>query len=410
MMLLYHRCRKEGAHFSLVVFIATIGVLIMAIHWLARPHLFVWLGVYLFYTRLEDFYRGAINHWKMLIPLALYMVLWVNVHPGFIFGLIILAIYLFSCLAQSIVFSNQAKPFLEKAKWIFLAMVACAGAALINPYGFGLFGYIANYLHGSKVLAETGEFLSPVFHGQLQPTCLEILFALLIFGLAFGARRLTLPTVLMCIAFAHLALSGLRNLPLFVIVSLPAIARSWSGFSIGEGQLRFASLRERLTRMTKLFDENEALCNKHIWPIAYCLILVIAAVNGGSLAGQRVLNSSWSPKNKPIATLEYLRTAEKKGELDANRGFNFDNWGGYIRYLLGTRVFIDDRADFYGEKFYYEYGNVSLVQPGWQKILDDHKIQWVLFPKDSLLSAALSKTPGWQNVAQDEASQLFVRK
>jgi hypothetical protein len=408
---LYQRCRKEGAHFLLAAFMCTITVIIMAIHWLARPHLFTFFGVYLFTTRLDDFYRDQIRRWHLLVPLTLFMVLWVNCHPAFLFGFVLLAIYLVSSLFLAVVSGEGEKrhEYVQKVRWLGVTTLSCAAATLINPYGFALFQYISNYLKGSRVLANTAEFLSPVFHGALQPTCLEILFALLLLGLAFSSRRLSLPRVLVCLAFAHLALSAVRNMPLFAIIALPAIAQLSAGILPAVSSESGNGLRQRWAKMSAIFDENEALCSKHLWPILCVIVLAVAAINGGSLLGKKLLDSSWGPKDKPIATLDYLRAQEQSKQLDPDRGFNFDNWGGYLRYRLGTRVFIDDRADFYGERFYGQYAIINLVQPGWQKLLDDYKIQWILTPKNGPLAAALKETSAWRNVSEDEASVLFVR-
>jgi len=420
LILLYGRCRKEGAHVLLALLLVVIGTLVTAVHWLARPHLFTFFGIYLFTTRLEDYYRGEIGKLQLLIPLTLFMLLWVNTHPAFLFGFALMGIYLFSSLVVSwFQFFGSGAPVApgmekisnhrrERVKWIALSMVACGAATLVNPYGTHLYSYIAQYLKGNSVLAATDEFLSPVFHGTLQPVCLELLFGAFIVGLAMGVNRLTLPRLLTCLAFGHLVLSAVRNMPLYAIVILPAISLllakvAWPSFA-GSSQL-VAKWRAG----SRGFDENESMCNSHIWPMAIFVFLSIASLNGGKLFGADVISCSWGHKDKPSATLEYLSKEEAAKRLDPNHGFNYDNWGGYIRYRLGTRVFIDDRADFYGENFYTRYSVISLVQPGWKKLLDEYKVQWILMPKNSRLGAALADEPDWHKASSDDASALFVR-
>ena len=121
--------------------------------------------------------------------------------------------------------------------------------------------------------------------------------------------------------------------------------------------------------------------------------------------GRKLLNCDFSSENKPTKTLEYIR----ENGLERLRGFNFDNWGGYISYKLGTRVFIDDRADFYGEAFFGDYTRLTHVAPGWRDILREHKIDWVLIPPASHLSSALSQEPGWKLAARDRASRLYIK-
>ncbi len=121
--------------------------------------------------------------------------------------------------------TNKFAGDLQRLYTLALTLVTCCLATLVNPYGTGLHQYTFAYLKGTSVLAATDEFLSPVFHGALQPTCLELLFAFFIVGLALSKNRLSMPRLLACLVFSHLALSAVRNLPLFVIVVLPAIAQ-----------------------------------------------------------------------------------------------------------------------------------------------------------------------------------------
>jgi hypothetical protein len=72
-------------------------------------------------------------------------------------------------------------------------------------------------------------------------------------------------------------------------------------------------------------------------------------------------------------------------------------------------VFIDDRADFYGERYYLHYSILSQVLPGWRDLLKKDDFQWVLFPKDSRLAQVLLAEAGWKIAAQDPASYLLVR-
>lgn len=413
-IMLYQRCRKEGAHFLPAMFLCLISVMLIAVHWLARPHLFTFFGVYIFSTVLHDFYLGRIGKWRLLTTLALCMLVWVNTHPAFLLGFVLIAIYLFCSLAGAVVWarSSEWKDYLERAKWLALSVVACGVATLINPYGTKLYEYVQHYLHGNKVLNATDEFLSPVFHGGLQPACLEILFACLLLGLAVSKRRITMPRLLTCLAFGHLTLTAVRNMPLFAIIALPVISHLFGQISFGlnEDKLNWKWLREQWVTRTATFDENELLCNKHVWPIVVFVLLVAAACNGGSLFGNKMLACGWGEKTKPTVTLECLRQAEKNGTLAPDRGFNYDNWGGYLRYMLGTRVFIDDRADFYGEDFYTRYSIINMVQPGWQKLLDQQHIQWVLTPKHTRLELALNEASDWRKASEDPASVLFVRK
>ena len=96
----------------------------------------------------------------------------------------------------------------------------------------------------------------------------------------------------------------------------------------------------------------------------------------------------------------------KANNLDWKNCFNCDNWGGYIHYKTGNRVFIDDRLDFYGSDFFLDYGKVINLDPDYKKILEKRKIEWILFPK-SLFTDKLKKTGDWKTLSEDQASVLL---
>jgi hypothetical protein len=424
--LLYQQCRKSGAHFMFAIVLCVIGAIVSAVHWLARPHLFTFFGVYLYSTTLNDYWRGTISSKRMFAVLGLTMLVWVNCHPAFLFGFAILAVYFGCAVIQWIFMRTDADNSVQKhLKDLLIAIGLVFTATLFNPYFLNLYVYIAQYLKGSIVLAATDEFLSPIFHGTLQPVCLEILFFLFAAGLAITRAPLTMPAFLLCLAFGHLSLSAVRNMPLFAIVVVPAIAQLFSKTVLDpspeekneDGQSDKASIYASLNQLTKDvlfkirsvnegFTENERLCNMHILPWAAAITLSIAALCGGKLAGQELVAATFDHEHKPTKTLDAIASSH----LDPNRGFNYDNWGGYLLYKTGHRVFIDDRADFYGEAFYSDYGTVSQVSPGWKELLDKYKIQWVLFPKNSRLAAALKETRGWKLVAEDSAAYLYARQ
>ncbi len=437
-LLLYERCRRqEHCHFLTTLFLTVLGSLASSVHWLARPHIFTFFGVYLFSTKLEDRYKGTISGVRFYLPLALFMLIWVNSHPAFLIGFVLIAIYLFASLVGLAMFadSESRHQYLFRARDFSIVMLITAATTLANPYGVKLYEYIRHYLKGNAVLQATIEYQSPVFHGDFSPACLEILFAMFILALALSAKRLTLPRLLTCLLFAHLALTGIRHIPLFVIVLLPAIAELFSkvkpitSAAISDSADQPVPILNKVWRfiVAKLnevgdgFNENEALCQMHVVPMAAVGLLSLAAIFWGGNYGLGQLTSDFDEADKPTKTLVYLIDKEQKGELKPESGFNYDNWGGYIRFKmhnlnlnhdpnLEKGVFIDDRADFYGEPFYLEYAAASQTQPNCHSVLDKYKINWILFPSNSRLAEKLRADPDWAVACQDPGSYLIVRK
>lgn len=513
-LLLYQDCRKNGCHFMLSLVLCVTGALVSAIHWLARPHLVTFFAVFIFTHFLRKFSNGECSAKKLLTVLPLTMLVWVNCHPAFLMGLVILGIYLsaeiFSalCLSKS---DAQHKSF-SQCKTYALTLIACLLVSFINPYGIQLYAYITEYLHQSTVLAANDEFGSPVFHGQLQSILLELLYLSLIVGLTASTKKPRLGTLLTVLAYAHLSLAAKRNMPLFVIVSLPVIAEQLSQLNYKNAlafllprtsadsvhtakaeqdndtqpnteaaaaaasvsaldqntdidssnvsqDLEVVRLLEHKTHSTDLtqhktnvetdvhgfassppapqpaplpaplptpspapsswlqnlinlwnstgqtIDSTEFLCTKHVLPILAVLVLTASCFNNGLALGIEMVKSRFDPLTKPTKTLDFI----VENKLGQKRGFNYDNWGGLVAYKTGSKVFIDDRSDFYGEKFYLDYSQAATAQSNWQEVLDKYRIDWILIPINGVLVPQLKSSARWKLAAEDPAALLFER-
>lgn len=453
---IYDRMRQEGAGIAMSFTLVIVAILTSAMHWLARPHLVTFLCVWIFSTTLEDFYRGRLRVNTMFYRLCPLMLFWVNCHPAFMLGLVITVIFVVSVMVQSLMnaIESERVRFKQQSKHLLILFAALFAITFINPYGYHLHQYILGYLRGSEILAATDEYLSPVFKGGFHPTCLEILFFAFAYGLYVCQKRLTMPGFLMVLAFGYASLTAQRNMPLYAIVATPYIggllarhslngtvssvgneamegvssksasesyteanetsaSESSFGTASGDGQSAPpsapteppANFGARIKKSLADFEAQEAYCKMHLLPIAYTMFLVVIAISGGSFMNKPFLTSTFDPKLMPIETTEYV----KRNHVDMKHVFNYDNWGGYLRYSLGQRVFIDDRADFYGHDFYAKYTAVMVAAEGWQKLLLDSQIDWVLFPKNTVLSETLKKDKDWKVAAEDQSSFLFQR-
>lgn len=412
----YQRMRASNCQFFASLTICVFGLLASANHWLVRPHIFTFWGVYIFVTRLEDFYLGKISFTRLCVWLMPYMVLWVNCHPAFLLGFAICGFYLLAVAIKVLSCSDES----ERSKFFALAvklctlLVALLIVTLINPYGVHLYQYISDYLHGTSILAHNDEFKSPNFHFNIHAICLEILFFCLALGLVKGGKKITLPYFIVTMVFAHLSLMAVRNIALFALIVMPLLGKLFGqeetvDLANSSPETSPQSILSRcfakLSRPLAEFDSQEKLSDMHILPVAYVLVLACVAVFGGRDQANAMMHSDFDGDSQPMQTLTYIR----ENKLEAKEGLSLDNWGGLIRYRLDMPVFIDDRSDFYGEKFYNDYGTICEVRPGYLLLLDQHKINWVLFPRASVLVQALKARSDWKLVSEDKASSLLVR-
>jgi hypothetical protein len=83
--------RSSGVNIIVAACIVALAAGASTIHWLARPHIFSLLLTLIWYILLDTYQYKKKNYLYLLPPL---MVLWVNLHGGFIAGFMLLAVYI----------------------------------------------------------------------------------------------------------------------------------------------------------------------------------------------------------------------------------------------------------------------------------------------------------------------------
>jgi hypothetical protein len=156
--------RTARAHAGPVV-AGVVCSLVMAtttIHWLARPHVFTWLGIAAVCRALE---RPACD--RKLWALAVGMAIWVNLHPGFVAGLLVLGAWLAGAALSHWLSKTEEERsrYRQEMKWCGIALLVCSIATIVSPYFLQLHYHVASYLFApSTVTARVSEWLPPDFH------------------------------------------------------------------------------------------------------------------------------------------------------------------------------------------------------------------------------------------------------
>jgi hypothetical protein len=125
--------------------------------------------------------------------------------------------------------------------------------------------------------------------------------------------------------------------------------------------------------------------------------LVLAAAIAGVAASARAERVGFDPARFPSRAADFL---ERRDPALRDRVFAKDQWGGYLLYRFQGRmkVFADGRSDFYGQDFLETYATVVEVRPGWDAVLRQYGVRFVLAPPDHALVSALSLSTGWKRV------------
>lgn len=354
-----------------IVLIAAASFLLLAAHLTARPHilalpiLVIWMAL-LEAARAE---RRLPALW--LIPL---IVLWANLHGGFVIGLALLGFYgLDAALGES----DRAARRHCAYRWGAL-LAGTTLASLATPYGWRGLWLAFHLVNESYSLSLIGEWQSTDF-SHFQP-----LEAWLLGLVALGfLMRIRVPPMklLLLLGLLHLALQHGRDSDLLAMIG-PII------------------LAEPLQRA---LQDPVARSGRRPVAIAHFLagIALMVAATGG-LAFHGLVPDQ--PRIAPAAALAAARNAGVTGPV-----LNSYNFGGYL-IDVGISPFIDGRVDLYGDAFVHYYVDaVSDEGNALADALDRYHIGWALLQPDMRAVAALDRLPGWRRVYGDDAAVVYAR-
>jgi hypothetical protein len=330
------------------------------------------------------------------------MLFWANLHGGFVVGFVLLAIFLTADFLKGMKCrdAEQRQTAWRHARRLGAIFGLSAFASLVNPYGYKLHVHVYQYLTNRFLMQHIDEFRRPNIRGL--PMQFFLLLLVLTFVGIFVARAKLRWAEWLLILFS--AISGLyaaRNIPVAAML-LTMIAAPLFSRAPGESQGPLFRLRAFSGRM----DGLETQFRWHLWPIVLVLLSIAVCFRQGTLFGKQVMDAHFDATRFPVQAVDWL---QQRGIHEPI--FTLDSWGGYLIYRLypGTKVFIDDRHDFYGEPFIRDYLKLLHVEPGWNQVLDQLRVNLIVVPAKSKLAEALQREAEWKATYNDEVGKVFER-
>jgi hypothetical protein len=410
---------QRGTNILLAVILLLLAASAAMIHFLARPHVVSWLFTVAWFWILESSEKSCFaseanprRGW-MLWLLPLLMLVWVNLHGGFLLGFVLLAIYWCSAAWQWFrLKEDRFDDGLRKirasrlVRALTLTGILSGLATLANPYGFQLHVHIYRYLSNRFLMDHIDEFQSPNFHYVAQK-CFAALLLLTLVGLAAkrrGAGQDRLSQALVVLFAVYAGLYASRNIPVSSLLLILVIG-PWLSESMG----RLADRRLAARGSAQFLQRMQAIefgLRGHLWPVAMVVVTCWIAAHGGQLGARRVMDAHFDAKRFPVAAVNHLEAQHVPGPLVSP-----DYWGGYLIYRLYPRVrmTVDDRHDFYGDEFLKSYLKMVHVEPGWEEFLQQHQAHCVMVPKDSALANILEETADWRAIYSDDVAVAFEK-
>jgi hypothetical protein len=357
-------------------------------HWLARPHLFSWLAFAIWVPWMDELARGERrNVWQF----PLLMLLWANLHGGFILGFLVWGAYLAGWLVDYFVTRSASFDILKRLVMVGLFSFL---ATLLNPSGIGLWNNVFGHV-GDRVLMNLQiDWQSPNFH-NFNTWPFLFLAALMIFFLSRRNQSLSGGQTFLLMGMTTLGLYSVRNIPFFVSACVPII-----GFSA-----QFLLKPGLLQKTDRQIQVIQAGLRGSLWSMITVIVVASLLISGQTLDAEN-LGNTFNPKIFPVRAVDWLSAHPQSGNV-----FNEFTWGGYLLFRLWPeqRVFIDGQTDFYGPGLVMDYLTMLDAKDNWGEALEKYKIDWVLLPKDSSLVKMLIQNPQWHILYEDETS-IILRK
>lgn len=371
-------------------------------------------------------YRLGLRARLWLLPVMMF--LWVNLHPGFIAGLGVIAAYLLLEVADLPFETRREAALLRMRKaWPFLA--ASVAVTLLNPWGSGIYG-VARALSGAGADA-SGRINSSSFIGEYQgvPVSMHLLkqlvdvrhlengftwLLLIAMGLIVLAmwRKQFGAAVLVAVAL-YAGLAHARYMALFAIVIVTV-----GGTLLGALCISSSSNEDSPSAERPLLRVPEAMATLLL--VLLCGVAILHIVDYATSRTYVVFNSDW--RFGAGESSWFPERAAAFIEREGLPGNIFEEYalGGYEAWRLGPPYpdFLDGRSDRLSPDLVAEQHKLYTADPDsdiWRASAEQWNLNVLMVAVSGFRSmqklnpAAFCHSLYWRPVYMDDTALVFVR-
>ncbi len=367
----------------------------------ARTQLVSLLGLACVVTLL---WRTSVS-WQ-IIGMPILFLVWANLHGGFTAGLFLLGLIVMTASALKLMtalgFLNDL-PVQDQSlrpALVPVALAAIGGFCLtfVNPYGWRLYAEIFDSLSDRYMLDTLQEWQPPSLDRLAGRSYLLYLGGLTIAAAWFYRRIEPVRWVLLAV-FLVLSLRHMRNIPLFLLVSLPLCAEL------------LALVEKRLCALAALDGPRLTRGRQAITIAAGILMLWL-----GPEHLEHVVLSGMEPARyfrKTSYPIEAVQWIQSNRDRLGKKMFNDYGHGGFLLWWLpDEKIFIDGRMPAWrigDRRIFEDYVALTGPEPN-LSMLDKYAVDWALVKRDSELDRALATRPEWLRAYEDRKVMIYRQR
>jgi tetratricopeptide (TPR) repeat protein len=371
-LILYLTMLKRGAgHISSFLILLLIAVIGMDFNY-SRPQIFSFLFFAVTLYILYDFRRGG----KGIYFFPVLMLLWSNLHGGFILGVFVLIAFTITEFIKHPLhnlFGILKTPSLSRAQLNTLSAVVLLSslASLMNPNGYETFLFL--WYHNRSIFRSIEEYASPMlyeYHAYWFMLALTVIsmFILLI------KKKLDLTEAVLSAGLILPSLLSIRYIVFFALGT--GVFLTYSLTVIGKDISEWCSAG-------KLFNLSGILRTGKTAYLSTVLSMIFLAVFIVMSTREGILKFDMREGRYPSGAVAFLQREELAGNM-----FNLYNWGGYL---------------------------IWSHSPLWKRLLNAYKVNIILTSAVSStgniipLVDAIYHEKEWEIVYLDGKSMIFLR-
>ncbi|HSA07352.1 MAG TPA: hypothetical protein P5556_09250 [Candidatus Gastranaerophilales bacterium] len=390
---------KPDAHLNILFYLFVILGAFYGICHTIRCQLFTFTFFTLWIYALERVRRGET---RLLWILPATMLVWANLHGGFVAGIGLLLMY---GVGE---FLNR-KPCLK----YFLTVIPVSLVTLINPYGIKYLQYIifATTMDRSNI----GEWqMTDLFTSWNKWYSLKIIILIAIIGIIFyfvknrpKFHEIDKVRFIILGVTSYLAISHIKHQAFFVITAASFFYHNFYGIFQEAGNFLKVKKGEIVYKILNGLDLAKNA-------VIYTLIII----SGILFIKFQPIFVNLAINKFPVGSVEFVRQNNLKGNT-----LTVFEWGSYAAWKLypNCLIALDGRyEEVYPEKtflyvgFLMSYLNSPEHNIRWDYVLDKYHTDIIIIgtqsEKKKQAYKALTEKPEWKMVYEDLISAVFIRK